>query len=119
MGAPSRVGGAPPLPEPFASAVAAYAVELRRHFGGRVHKIAVFGSWARGEAHQHSDFDVAVVLSELDWASRAAAIDLATDVGLETDLLISATVFDREVFDEMLRHRRRIALDIEREGLEL
>src|SRR5690606_38370813 len=55
---------------------------LRARFGSRVVDLRLFGSTARGEAHEESDVDIAVVLDTVDWDTRAQAIDLATTVGL-------------------------------------
>lgn len=42
--------------------VTRFAEELRRRFGDAVRDVRLFGSFARGEAHEDSDVDVAVVL---------------------------------------------------------
>lgn len=60
-------------------------------YGERLKSIIVYGSWARGEAGDHSDIDIAVVLEgevvpglEID-----AMIELVTDIQLKYDVLIS------------------------------
>lgn len=92
---------------------------LRARFGSRVVDLRLFGSTARGEAHEESDVDIAVVLDTVDWDTRAQAIDLATTVGLEMDLLLSPTVLDRETFDRWLRQERALARDIVDQGIPL
>ena len=46
-------------------ALEAYAERLRSRFGSRLHGIVLFGSWARGEAHEDSDVDVLVLVDRL------------------------------------------------------
>lgn len=38
--------------------------EMRRLYGERLHKIILFGSYARGDFHQESDMDFLVVLND-------------------------------------------------------
>jgi predicted nucleotidyltransferase len=110
---------APPVPVTVARALSAYARELRRRYGREVVELRLFGSFARGEADEDSDIDVAVVLEHVDWHTRGAVIDLATDVGLPFDLRISPTVFDRETWERWRREERPLVMDIEREGVPL
>jgi predicted nucleotidyltransferase len=93
-----------------------FARALRARFGDRLVGLQLFGSYARNEAHAESDVDVAVVLDCFDWQTRADVIDLATDIGLEHDLLISPTVFDRTTYDRLRREERALVMDIERKG---
>ncbi|HSL84726.1 MAG TPA: nucleotidyltransferase domain-containing protein [Thermoanaerobaculia bacterium] len=72
-----------------------FARELRERYGDAVHLVRLFGSFARGEAHEESDVDLAVVLEEADFDTRRKVIDLATDIGMPHDLRLSPTVFDR------------------------
>jgi predicted nucleotidyltransferase len=61
----------PDLPEisgpfdPFAIA-RTVADDLRGLYGGRLKKVLLFGSWARGDAHPESDIDLLVVLDRVD-----------------------------------------------------
>jgi predicted nucleotidyltransferase len=104
-------------PRPLAKeAVARFAQELRRRYGDAVQAVRLFGSFARAEAHEESDVDVAVVLETLDWKTRCDVIDLATEIGLPVDLRISPTLFDRETYETWRRHERALVMDIEREG---
>jgi predicted nucleotidyltransferase len=107
------------LASPVGSAAARFAQELRRRFGEDVVAVRLFGSFARDEADEQSDVDVAVVLERADWSTRREVIDLATDVGLPLDLRISPTVFDRETYARWREQERPLVVDIEREGMPL
>jgi len=96
-----------------------FADALRQRYGDAVLKVTLFGSCARGEAHEASDVDVAVVLGSVDWRTRCEVIDLATDIGLEHDLRLSPTLFDRETYERWRIQERPLVMDIEREGLAL
>jgi predicted nucleotidyltransferase len=108
-----------PVPPSVSEALARFVGALRERFGGAVVEVRLFGSLARAEADEESDVDVAVVLERVDWATRCAVIDLATDAGLPLDLRISPTLFDRETFERWRRQERPLVMDIERDGVAL
>jgi len=95
------------------------ASKLRLHFGPALVSLRLFGSVARGESHEESDVDVAVVLDRVDWDARRQVIDLATDIGLARGLSISPTLFDRETWERYRAQERPLVMDIEREGIAL
>lgn len=110
---------AAPRSAAVASALAELGRELRRRHGAGLIELRLFGSFARGEAGEDSDVDVAVVLERADWETRRAVLDLAADIGLAHDLALSPTVFDRETFERWRREDRPLVRDIEREGVRL
>jgi len=108
-----------PLSAAVLEAAAEYGQRLRSRFGEEVAAIRLFGSYARGEAHEESDVDIAVVLDSVDWATRREVIDLATEVGLERELHLSPTLFDRTTFELWRRQERALVVDILREGVQV
>jgi predicted nucleotidyltransferase len=105
------------LPPSVEGAAVAFAHQLRERFGDQVLLVRVFGSYARGEAHEDSDVDVFVVLEQFDRERWAEVIDIATDTGLPRDLLLSPTVFDRATWELWRSHERALVMDVEREGV--
>ncbi len=101
------------------SVVGELARALRERFGGSVVDVRLFGSFARAEADEESDVDVAVVLDRVDWKTRCQVIDLATDTGLPHDLRISPTIFERETFERWRAQERPLVMDILRDGVPL
>jgi predicted nucleotidyltransferase len=108
-----------PVSSLFAEALEELASKLRLRFGPTLVSLRLFGSVARGESHEESDVDVAVVLERLDWDARRQVIDLATDIGLERGLSISPTLFDRATWERYRAQERPLVMDIEREGIAL
>ena len=44
--------------------IAEFTEQAKAHYGNRLAKIILFGSYARGEAHDESDVDLLVVLND-------------------------------------------------------
>ena len=105
------------LPKLARQALERYAHALRDHFGARVSDVRIFGSYARGEAHEASDLDIFVAVQNLTAADKRQAIDLGTDVGFELDLHLSPLVMDQALYAQWLRQERSLAVGIAIEGI--
>jgi predicted nucleotidyltransferase len=77
----------------------------------------VFGSRARGEGDPESDLDLLVVLERDDFETRQRVFDLAYEVYLETDVMIAPLVMSQEALDTLRQSGRRLAREIERDGV--
>ena len=110
------------MPRDVQKVLDAYVRLLRAHFGGRLERVVLFGSYARAEATPDSDVDVLVVIDALAPGERGAAVDLAYDAsrdGGPEAPLITPLVWTRAEHLDRLSRERRIALDIQREGIPL
>jgi predicted nucleotidyltransferase len=76
--------------EKFAARVRGYYPEA---------SIWAFGSRARGQANPDSDFDICVVVNELDAKADRLVMDIAWEIGFEADILISVIPFSIEEFN--------------------
>ena len=90
---------------------------LASRYGPRLVKLCLFGSRARGDHLQDSDIDVAVVIRGLDRRGKMAVLSAVAELEFERSTAISVLVLSEEVFNELLRYERRIALDIEGDGI--
>jgi predicted nucleotidyltransferase len=93
---------------------------LESEFGARLRSMRLFGSQARGDASEESDADVSVVIAGLTEAERGRAIDLAYAAWRNAGAggpLISPLPWSESDREDRLATERRIALDIEREGI--
>lgn len=70
----------------------AVATDLRRLFGDRLHRVILFGSWARDEAGDESDVDLLIVLDQVAsrHAERKHMYKVIGDHALESGRTISA-----------------------------
>jgi predicted nucleotidyltransferase len=79
----------------------------------------LFGSRARGEGHEDSDLDVALIVTAPGRQRRGQVYDLAFDVMLAHGVDLAPLVIARERLDELRRRERLLALDLDREGIPL
>lgn len=107
------------LPERWRLALASFAQLLRQELGARVLDVRLFGSRARGDATAESDTDVWVLVDRRDEATVRAPFEIATRVMLEHGAEIMPTVMDRGEWNHLRSRERRMARDIEREGIPL
>jgi predicted nucleotidyltransferase len=90
---------------------------LRERFGDQLLSVRLFGSFARGTANEDSDVDVFVLLANASYRERRDVLDLASDLFLETELLLSPTIFDRDTYLAHRRQERPLVMAIERDGI--
>jgi predicted nucleotidyltransferase len=78
------------------------ADELRELYGGRLRRVLLFGSWARGDAHAEADVDLLVVLDQVDsvWAELQRMDDILWRHSFENDTVVSALVIDESRFHD-------------------
>lgn len=72
-------------------------------FSEKVHKIVLYGSYARGDFTQESDVDIMIILNcdkEEVKQYRKAISRLASRIGLKNDIEISLLLRDKETFEQ-------------------
>jgi predicted nucleotidyltransferase len=110
----------PHLPALVRRTLDTFAAGLRERFGPRLKEIRLFGSYARGEAHEHSDVDCLVLLDRVEVLDDRTVTDLAADLTWQIGgVVISPLTMSVEAFDAWKARERRTALEIEREGIRL
>jgi len=85
-------------------------------YGEKFGKLVLYGSYARADAWEGSDIDVAVVLKNdvLPAKEIDRLIDVITDINLEYDVLISVYPISEKSF---LSGNSPLLLNIKREGV--
>ena len=86
-------------------------------YGGRITRVILFGSRARGDAHEESDYDLAVFLTSL--GDRWQEVDRLANLRLrflgDTGAFFDAKPYDATAYAD----RTPLMREIRREGLEL
>jgi uncharacterized protein len=91
----------------------------RALLGDEIREVRLFGSRARGEGTADSDLDVALVVTSEGRRRRREVQDLAFDIRLRRGIALAPLVVDEAVLAEMRQRERRLALDLDREGIPL
>ncbi|RCK80100.1 MAG: hypothetical protein OZSIB_3604 [Candidatus Ozemobacter sibiricus] len=93
--------------------------ELEALLAPRRPRLILFGSKARNEETPDSDTDVAIIVPGLDRTLRQKIIEIIVRIEVERVTPLSTLILDAEEFERLKRRERRLALDIEREGIPL
>jgi predicted nucleotidyltransferase len=99
------------------AAISAYVQQVVAHFGDDVVSITLYGSQARGEAHEESDIDLFVVVRHDTPTLRQTLADLAWRVQFEHDVVISDIIRSVDQLSRMQANRFPYYQSIEREGI--
>ncbi|GAB3895730.1 hypothetical protein GCM10028803_12550 [Larkinella knui] len=89
---------------------------MKRHYGDRLAKILLFGSYARGDFHEESDVDYLVLLDEENVSPFKEVTTTAADRNafyLETSITISAVVVS---LGQFLTSNRIFFREVKRDG---
>jgi predicted nucleotidyltransferase len=111
---------APPLPLAVVAALGRFKEALERRFGARLREVTLFGSYARGEAHEESDVDVLVVVQGLTEDERREVMELAYDADAadrEAWVGISPLPYSDVQAADMRSRERLLFRDIARDGV--
>lgn len=101
-----------------AEAIEHFCKRVREKFGDRVTAMRLFGSRARMEGHEWSDIDILVLIKDLKSPQDKSVIfTIAAEVYGENEVDISPLVMSPEEFDLLKAKERRLAIDIEKEGI--
>lgn len=90
---------------------------LNELYGDRIERIVLYGSRARGDAREDSDYDVAVFLKNLDdrWAEMDKIAVAADDILDETGAVIHAMPYRAGSYQE----RTPLMHELRREGIDV
>lgn len=100
-------------------AVAEIKQSIQALVGDRMKSLVLFGSKARGDFDPESDVDLAILVDGLTPELKRKIIDIVADIELKYLVVFSALVLSLEDFRLLRQRERRIALDIENEGVHL
>jgi predicted nucleotidyltransferase len=76
------------------------ADDLRRLYGNRLRHVLLFGSWARGDAHEESDIDLLVVLDRVHsrWEERRRMDEILWRHSFENDTVVTTILIGENEF---------------------
>ena len=74
--------------------------EVKESLEGRLDRIVLFGSRARGDAEPDSDFDFLVTVRRLQKSDRNTVREIASDLSLEFETVVTVLLLPTEDFRE-------------------
>jgi predicted nucleotidyltransferase len=99
---------------------AEFAAALRELLGQRLRRMRLYGSGARGDWSAESDLDILVLLDRVTSEDTESIVGTAFSMGvLRHGVLIQPLIMSQAEFERIKRQERRLALEIERQGLDL
>jgi predicted nucleotidyltransferase len=81
--------------------------------------MVLYGSRARGDYSKESDTDIAIIIRGLSQEMKRTMLDKISDIEFEHLRYLSTLIFSESDFEQLKKRERRIAVDIEREGIPL
>jgi len=97
----------------------AYQKALDEQYPGLVQEIIVFGSKARGDDRQYSDFDVFMVICEGDWRLKWELEGLACELSIGTNTIPTVMIFTEHEKKEMEEKQSSFYENVLDEGIKV
>ncbi|MDP3105008.1 MAG: nucleotidyltransferase domain-containing protein [Candidatus Methanoperedens sp.] len=93
-----------------------FKTRLRELYGKKLKNIILYGSWARGDAKEHSDIDLAVLLEgEVNQGREIdRMIEIITDLQLRYNTLISVYPVSMKNYNSV---NSPLLMNVHREGI--
>jgi uncharacterized protein len=107
------------LPQALKLALGEYAERLRGMFGDRRLELRLFGSYARGEAHEDSDVDVLVLVEGLTDLEIGVVAGEAAPIIQKFGLALAPLPMSHERLATLRAQKRALASALDREGISL
>lgn len=94
-----------------------FRAALDELYGDRIERVVLFGSRARGDAREDSDYDIAVFIKDLNnrWSEIDRIIPVVTDIIDETGAVIHAMPYRAGAYQD----RTSLMREIRYEGIDL
>jgi predicted nucleotidyltransferase len=84
----TRTRPAVTLPPKEKKAVREFISAVRKAYGDKVQRAALFGSKVRGDANRYSDIDILLIVTDDNWKFRKAVSGISSDIALKYDVLL-------------------------------
>ena len=95
----------------------AYREALQRDHADAVRRLVVYGSKARGDAHDESDIDLLLIVRDDDAELMRPLRRLGHELAVPSMVLPSIMAYTRSEWSQLERHRSAYHAAVEREGV--
>ncbi|WP_243135200.1 MULTISPECIES: nucleotidyltransferase domain-containing protein [Blautia] len=97
-----KIKGGNVMPDDIRNIVYKFSLQLRDLLGSRLSKVILYGSYARGDNHDHSDVDVMILVKMTDAEIKRIendVYDMAFEIEIETGIDISPIIKNEEQYE--------------------
>lgn len=105
------------LPEKEKKAVREFIAAVRKAYGSKIQRAALFGSKARGDADRYSDIDILLIVTDDDWKFRKAVSGISSDIALRYDVLLDIRMISASRWQYMADIKSGLYQNISRESV--
>lgn len=92
---------------------------LSKKFGKKIKMLLLYGSKVRGDYHKESDIDVFVLIDKGDFKIRDQIVDIAYDLLLKHEILISPRVINMNEYELLNRWQTAFIKNLKKEGIKI
>jgi predicted nucleotidyltransferase len=94
-----------------------YSRKVRAALGSRVRDIILFGSRARGDNKEYSDYDMLLIVDKRDRALRDIVIDIEVGLLDTYERLVGSLIYEENEWER--RKQSPLGMNIKRDGIRL
>ncbi|MDR3893077.1 MAG: nucleotidyltransferase domain-containing protein [Blautia sp.] len=97
-----KMKGGNVMPDDIRNIVYKFSLQLRDLLGSSLSKVILYGSYARGDNHDHSDVDVMILVKMTDAEIKRIendVYDMAFEIEIETGIDISPIIKNQEQYE--------------------
>ena len=97
-----KIKGENVMPDDIRNIVYKFSLQLRDLLGSSLSKVILYGSYARGDNHDHSDVDVMILVKMTDAEIKRIendVYDMAFEIEIETGIDISPIIKNEEQYE--------------------
>lgn len=100
-------------------AVALLTFRAKSRLGKNLIDMKIFGSKVRGDFDEESDIDILIVVKKRDTRVRDSISEIASDLNLEFDCLLSPVIYTKEEYNRNRYFKNLFSENIATEGVTL
>lgn len=105
------------LPEKEKKAVREFMSAVRKAYGSKIQRAALFGSKARGDANRYSDIDILLIVTDDNWRFRKAVSGISSDIALKYDVLLDIRMISESRWQYMADIQSGLYQNISRDSV--
>lgn len=107
------------MPQNLKKVLDEFVHRLQGEYATQILGIFLYGSQARGEQEESSDVDILVISNTKDWHFKHEVSNIASDIGLEYDLVLDTHVISKDVWGEMQKSNFSYYRNVTTDGISL